>query len=301
MVRDARAHPERHAARERSGVNHAVLPHHGDADARERWHRIFGRFGTIVLVANSDAVDVATLRSSYGESTLFVFFNKVYKVLDRRFQGPCLLVARSGPAGANIVYRREVPDVLRLVDGAGFLGICNLRAGRHERFSEPAEFGNACPVGHLDCAADLADFYPSTHVATSGFALALFLLELLPESRIVLAGFTARRSVRWKLFADHDWTFEQIVQRLLLRAGRLQSANAVPEDVLSPIARRFPELRNADVASVAAEVVAERLEGANLAIDDLLRLTRPQRRLDDALRRLKPRTRKQKLGDAAGG
>ncbi|MBB3934753.1 3-deoxy-manno-octulosonate cytidylyltransferase [Aureimonas phyllosphaerae] len=274
-----------------------VLPLADEPGANERWAAFFGAYATIVLVANSDAVDIASLRARYGASALFVFFNKVYKVLDAPFDGECLLVARSSRAGANIVYRREVEDVLRLVRSERFRGICNLRAGRHERFSAPAEFGAGIAVGQLDTAASMDGFYPSDQVATSGFALALFLAERCAGSRIVLAGFTARRSKRWKLFTDHDWTFEQIVQRLLVRARRLETAGVATDDLFGAIAQRFPGISSADVALVGAEVLAERLDGANAAIDDLLRTTRPQRRVSDWLRRLKPKTRKAKIAE----
>ena len=273
------------------------FPLSDEANGAARWAAFFRGFGTIVLVANSDAVRIDALRSRYGEDTLFVFFNKVYKVLDRAFDGPSLLVARSGPAGANIVYRREVGDVVALLRSPRFHGICNIRAGESERFSAPAEFAIPEPVGQLDLAPGLKGFYPSTHLATSGFALALFLVEAAPAARVVLAGFTARRSQKWKLFADHDWTFEQIVLRLLIRAGRLESTGAVADDVFGAIARRFPQFTPGEVSTVAGEVLAERLEGANLAIDDLLKLTRPQRRFDALLRRLKPKTRKARLAE----
>lgn len=263
----------------------------------------FSRFPAIVLVANSDAVDIARLQAAYGEGALFVFFNKVYKVLDRPFAGRCLLVARSGPAGANIVYRREVPDVLRLVAGAGFGGILNVRAASSERFSTSAEFGGGT-VGHLDLSPTMDGFYPASHVATSGFALALFLAENCPSSKIALAGFTAKRSTRWKLFEDHDWTFEQIVLRLLLRSGRLDVALGSPaagDETLSKIALRLDGVSAADVALVTGEVLSERLATANSAIDRLLRLTRLQARADTWLRRLKPATRKSKLPPPGGG
>lgn len=272
-----------------------ALPRDGEGDAHRGWREVFAPYPAIVLVANSDAVEIDALRRRYGEDALFVFFNKVYKVLETPFDGAALLVARSGPAGANIVYRREVADVVRLVRSPRFLGICNLRAGARERFSSPAEFAVADAVGHLDLAGGFEGFYPGSHVATSGFALAIFLCEQHLDARIVLAGFTAKRSTRWKLFADHDWTFEQIVQRLLIRAGRLESAGPVADELLGPIHRRFPEIDPAEVGAVAAEVLAERLEGANLAIDELIRLTRPQRRFDGWLRRLKPKTRKARL------
>jgi hypothetical protein len=279
------------------------LPLHGEANGMERWSAFFSRFATVVLVANSDAVRIGELRARYGGEALFVFFNKVYKVLDAPFDGQCILVARSSRAGANIVYRREVDDVLRLVRSPSFQGVCNLRAGAHERFSTPAEFGGDVPVGHLDMAGSLHGFYPSDQVATSGFALALFLVEHCPATRIVLAGFTAQRSKRWKLFTDHDWTFEQIVQRLLLRAGRIETTGAASDDLFGAIARRFPDVSPADVALVSAEVLAERLDGANGAIDDLLKTTRTQRRFGDWLRSMKPKTRKAKIAeqDATAG
>ena len=77
----------------------------------------FKGFARVVLVANSDAVDIAALSARYGDGTLFVFFNKVFKVLDAPFERPSLLIARSSQAGANIVYRGEVGTVLRLLRG----------------------------------------------------------------------------------------------------------------------------------------------------------------------------------------
>lgn len=261
----------------------------------------FAAFPVVVLVANSDAIDLPRLQAAYGPDALFIFFNKVYKVLDRPFEDSCLLVARSGPAGANIVYRREVADVLRLVNGPRFRGVLNIRGGTREAFSDRAAFG-LDRVGHLDLAPTVADFYPSTHVPTSGFALALFLAERCPASRVALAGFTARRSTRWKLFEDHDWTFEQIVLRLLFRTGRLEVAPGSPGASNSPfaaIAGRLEGVSAADVGLVANEVLAERLAMANSAIDRLLRLTRLQDRFDGWLKGWKPKTRKAKLAEEA--
>ncbi len=49
---------------------------------------ILAAFSHIVLVANSDAVDIqAACQAQFPSSALFVFFNKVYKVLDRPFHG----------------------------------------------------------------------------------------------------------------------------------------------------------------------------------------------------------------------
>ena len=268
-----------------------------------QWRSFFSGYRTIVLCANSDAVDIDELAACYGEGTLFVFFNKVFKILSQPFAGESLLVARSSPAGANIVYRGEVETVVSLLRSPRFGGVLNVKAGEAERFS-PAEAFGTVRAGHLDLSGELADFYPAGFVPTSGFALALWLVEHCAGGRVVLAGFTARRSEKWKLFHDHEWTFEQIVLRVLANAGKIERDGASSADPIAAIGRRFPDLSQAEIASVAAEVLGERLEGANIAIDRLYSLTRLQARFDGFLRRLKPRTRKAKLAqtkDAAAG
>lgn len=268
------------------------------ASGPDGWRGLFGAYDDIVLVANSDAVDIGDLTRRFGERTLFVFFNKVYKVLDQPFDRKSILVARSSEAGANIVYRREVDDVVRLLSPPGFLGILNLRVATAERFSGAEEFGDRS-VGFLDLSRHFADFYSTRHVPSSGFALAVWLTEQRLSSRVHLAGFTAKRSTAWKVFHVHDWTTEQIVQRLLLRAGRLHAIPGGQLDVpLGRIARRFPEIDVSDVSLVAADVLSERLEQANVAIDRLFSLTRLQARFDGLLRSLKPKTRKAKLAAA---
>ena len=139
----------------------------------EDWRSLLERFSHIVLVANSDAVNLPRLRAELpAGTTLFVFFNKVYKVLDAPFTGNALLVARSGTMGANIIHRREVADVLKFFSGDGFLGIMNLRVSDEERLSPAADFGGA-PAGHVDLAGFFSDFYPAGKMPTSGFGLAL--------------------------------------------------------------------------------------------------------------------------------
>ncbi|WP_152048423.1 3-deoxy-manno-octulosonate cytidylyltransferase [Aureimonas psammosilenae] len=259
------------------------------------WATVFSRFADVVLVANSDDVDLDALRAAFGPRTLFVFFNKTYKVLDGPFERPSLLVARSSEAGANIVYRREVEKVLKPFDSEAFLGIANLRVSERENFSRPEEFGSRA-VGFLDLSGVFATIYPGTHLPTSGFALALWLAEQRLGIGIHLAGFTARRSARWKLFADHDWTFEQTALRLLANAGLIRLTGERAGDLpFTRFAERFPEIDRADIAIVAATVVADRLANTDRAVDRLFSLTRLQGRLDTWLRSMKPQTRKERL------
>lgn len=268
--------------------------------APEDWRALFARYAEIVLVANSDAADIAAISARHPGECLFVFFNKVYKVLSEPFRRPSILVARSSGAGANIVYRREVKTVTALLAPPGFAGILNLKAGDDERFSAAEDFAGR-PVGFLDLAPHLRTFYPESHVASSGFALALWLTEQALPGRLYLAGFTATRSEAWKVFHVHDWTFEQVVQRLLVRKLKLFiDGEGLSTTSMAAIAGRFPDVDAGEIALVASEVLSERLEGANVAIDGLISLTKLQRRLDKALRSLKPKTRKAKLADAKG-
>ncbi|KQT83575.1 hypothetical protein ASG48_12445 [Aurantimonas sp. Leaf443] len=239
---------------------------------------------------------MAALSAGHGADTLFVFFNKVYKVLDAPFERPALLLARSSAAGANIVYRREVDAVLGYFGGEAFLGLVNLRVASGESFSPRGDFGPR-PVGYLDLAGYFDGFYDPAFVPSSGFALAVWLVEQLPDATIVLAGFTGQRGAKWKIFRDHDWTFEQIVQRLLAKEGRLSEARkgAGQTAAIERIARRFPQVEPVALVSVASDVLAQRLDQSDGAMDELIVLTRPQRRLRGLLARLKPRTRKQRL------
>ena len=78
------------------------------------WRPLFASYSVIALVANSDehrlglvrGDDIDALRASLPSDTLFVFFNKVYKVLYKPFNGNALLAVRSGTGGPNILSRR---------------------------------------------------------------------------------------------------------------------------------------------------------------------------------------------------
>src|ERR1700712_1660807 len=143
----------------------------------QEWRGLFAAFTHVVLVANSDEVRIAELQEAFPESALFVFFNKVYKVLDRPFTGHSLLISRGQPRGANIVYRREVDEVVKFFPRDRFLGIMNLRVHASEKLNTAADYENN-PTGHLDLVGFCGDFYPEDKLPTSGFAMALWLSDL---------------------------------------------------------------------------------------------------------------------------
>ncbi|EJC80467.1 hypothetical protein Rleg4DRAFT_2097 [Rhizobium leguminosarum bv. trifolii WSM2297] len=260
----------------------------------DAWKALLSRYSHIVLVANSEAVDLEWLRSELPETALYVFFNKVYKVLDEPFVGHSMLVARSDVMGAHIVHRREVADVLRFFSGDDFLGVVNIRVSVEENLSESGRFEGA-QVRHLDLAQMLVGVYPIGKIATSGFAVALWLADLQLPAKILLSGFSAKRSEKWKVFDVHDWTFEQIFLRLFARMGSISMMGGVDASPYSALAKRFPDVPPIEIAMTAAEVLSERLDNTNTQIDRLMSVTKFIRSVDNFFRRFKPKTRKERF------
>ncbi|MFK3968492.1 3-deoxy-manno-octulosonate cytidylyltransferase [Ensifer adhaerens] len=253
-----------------------------------QWRALLANFSHIVLVANSEAVNIRELQTEYPQTALFVFFNKVYKVLDEQFSGNALLVSRAQPGGANIVYRHEVADVVKLFAPERFLGIMNIRLATTERLNTSADYLDT-PTGHLDLTGFCGEFYPQEKMPTSGFAIALWLVDLQLPSKIVLAGFSAKRSDKWRVVAVHDWTFEQVFLRLFARVGKLSIHDGVAKNTYASLASRFPELTAADITATIAEVLSSRLSQTDAQVDKLISLTNVLRSIDEFLRRLKPK------------
>lgn len=251
------------------------------------WRSIFAAYSRIVLVANSDAVDIAGIQQAYPVGTLFVFFNRVYKVLNEPFQGPALLVSRGSPKGANIVYRREVGDVVKFFPKDCFLGIMNIRLTAEEKLNSAADFQNT-PTGHLDLSGFCSDFYTEDKIPTSGFAMTLWLNSLKLPGEIILAGFSARRSRKWRAVSVHDWSFEQVFLRLFAQQGKITIHSGVSNNAYASLAKQFPEIPPVQISLAIADVLSERLANANAEIDKLISLTNFIREIDNFLRRLKP-------------
>ncbi|WP_085035158.1 3-deoxy-manno-octulosonate cytidylyltransferase [Ensifer aridi] len=254
----------------------------------EQWRALFSPFSHIILVANSDQVSIKELQAEYPPTALFVFFNKVYKVLDEQFSGRSLLISRAQPGGANIVYRQEVADVVKLFSPDRFLGIMNIRLAASERLNSSSDYLGT-PTGHLDLTGFCSDFYPDDKVPTSGFAMALWLVDQQLPVEVVLAGFSARRSEKWRVVAIHDWTFEQIFLRLFARVGKLSMHGGVAKNSYASLTSRFPELPAVEISSTIAEVLGSRLSQTDAQVDKLISLTNVLRSIDEFLRRLKPK------------
>ncbi|MGO8565350.1 hypothetical protein ACC743_38945, partial [Rhizobium ruizarguesonis] len=53
------------------------------------------------------------------------------------------------------------------------------------------------------------------------------LCQIKVTGKILLDGFSAKRSEKWKVFDVHDWTFEQIFLRLFARMGSISMVGGV--------------------------------------------------------------------------
>jgi len=273
-----------------SSLDSPVQLHHGEPS----WRGFFSGYSNIVLVANSEEVDIENLKLEFPNNTIFMFFNKVYKVLDGPFDRPSVLVCRSGMMGANIVHRREVPEVLKYFDRESFLGVINIAISPEERFS-PAEAFGGVGVKHLHLAPVLSEFYPERKLPTTGFGLAMWLRGLGIPASIHLAGFSSKRSEKWKVFDVHDWTFEQVALRLFHRSGDIALMPSPSENPYISFQNSFPQFTQMEIAMTANEIVSERLLAVNSMIDRLMSVTKILRFFDNSFRKIRPKTRKQRF------
>ncbi len=256
--------------------------------SEQDWRAFFSRFPRIILVANSEQVDVPALKRAYPDDSLFVFFNKAYKILRQPFAGHSMLVSRAQPRGANIVYRGEVDQVLGLFAPSTFCGIANIRLADTETPNTQADYGGAA-TGHLDLTELCRDIYPADKLPTSGFALAYWLLEQRVPVEVVLAGFSAKRSETWRVVAVHDWTFEQVCLKVFAQAGKLSLHEADLASPYAKLAARFPEIPPSDISFTVADVLSQRLGNTDAQVDKLISLTGVLKSADLFLRKLRPR------------
>ncbi|MEV4605992.1 3-deoxy-manno-octulosonate cytidylyltransferase [Neorhizobium sp. LMR1-1-1.1] len=260
----------------------------------QEWKSFFSGFSHFVLVANSDEQSLEAIRSSYPETALFIFFNRVNKVLSKPFDGNSILVTRSNQAGSELVYRDILGQMVSLLPSPGFKGVLNMRVVEFEHLMEPSQFKQT-PAGTLDLAEYFRSFYPREHTASSGFAMALWLCEHIPASKVVLTGFSATRGKKWKLFLIHDWVFEQSALNLLAMNGRIEFSGKTVQNPYTALLQRFPDLKNEDVLFASVQTLSMQLENSKRHIDRLISITAPLRLLYDGFKALKRKSKKDRI------
>ncbi|MER0239445.1 hypothetical protein [Fulvimarina sp. MAC8] len=253
-----------------------------------------GDYTSVVLVANSQEAAAALESDRFGRKPLFVFFNRVFSILKTRFERDCILVTRATPTGSGLVYKGEIGRAIDSLDGRGFHGIVNLKAGPDELLNPDSDFGLSDSAA-LDLTSRLKSLYSADRLPSSGFALAVWLAQARPGIPIYLLGFTGTRSISQRVLAVHDWTWEQTVLHMLTTAGLLDTAHISSERSSWPLARfrsEFPEIGDSDFAKASAQVLSWRLDATNRMVDLVLRSIKPSLAMSRLIDRLRPASRK---------
>ncbi|EAU42372.1 3-deoxy-manno-octulosonate cytidylyltransferase protein [Fulvimarina pelagi HTCC2506] len=238
---------------------------------------IFRSHSTVAIMANSPALDLGAVMRELPEDTLFVFFTHCEKVLHSPFERSALLVhrMRTERISMNDDDRLETSRSF-FAPGAleGEVGVFvsldtqSIEGPRENR--TPVEF----PV--IDCDVLFAPFYTAGHRPSSGFALALWLIDRVPETTVVLCGFTGVRDGVFRMSDNHDWTLEQTLLRVFYRSEQLirfEGRDGALGSV-TRIAKAFPEFRPAEIALVAMEVLNERTSALDRMVAHLLSVWR---------------------------
>ncbi|WP_331688098.1 3-deoxy-manno-octulosonate cytidylyltransferase [Consotaella aegiceratis] len=238
-------------------------------------HDTLASYSAIVVVANSEAAELTELRRALPQNTLFIFFNEASRVLAEPFDGSAVLVARSGVRGPAVVRKGKMDKILARFAPGALDRVVDLRVAEIETFV-PAEGFKFPAVEFLDLVAHFSALYPGGKTPSSGYAMAAWIASLGLDCDLVLCGFTARRSDKWKVFDVHDWAFEQVALRLFERKGlaRFHPPAQLRPTPVEALERQFPDLQRRDILSLGYEVLSQRIEHTNLFIDRLWSLTR---------------------------
>lgn len=222
---------------------------------------------------------------SRQDKTIFIFFNDARRVLPAGFDGDSVLVLRSGKTEPSVVRRGRLPAITRSFAPQRLKAIIDLRVNEAEAQIR-TDVHAAWRITFLDLAAYFSERYPAGKIASSGYAMAVWLHESFPEKAITLRGFNALRSQSWKVFDIHDWIFEQCALRLMAASGSLRVEGTTPAQptAMAALQAQFPRSGLPELLSVQAAVLSDRLEHANGFIDQLWSATKFSRFLRRCLR-----------------
>ncbi|MDK1374970.1 MULTISPECIES: hypothetical protein [unclassified Sinorhizobium] len=246
---------------------------------------LLSRYETVALIANSEGVDVDAVVRALPERTLYVFFTGCAKVLTRPFDGDAVLCHRLIADGTRFLKSRKHFDRAYSLFSQPPKAEIGVLADRGVPEGAPrvttARTSTLVPYT-LDFDHALGPLYPVDRMPTTGFAVALWLVEKVPDANVSLCGFTGTAGLQFNMYSEHDWTFEQIMLQLLAQKGRIQrfeDSLCEPAGALARIIGRFPEFDEATIALVAANVLANRLTGTERQVSRLWARTKLERNI----------------------
>ncbi|OJF95163.1 hypothetical protein AX761_18185 [Rhizobium sp. 58] len=239
---------------------------------------LFSTYESIALIANNEKNDMAAIEGRLPENTLFVFFNQCDKVLAAPFQRDAILRVRLISLGEVLDSRKHQVRAHRLLPKLKtVIGVlANRGSARREEGPDAPLKSPAVPLT-LDFDYLFPSFYPSRRYASTGFAVALSLLENIGNAAIYLCGFSGVPGQKFSMNASHDWVFEQTLLQLMIGQGRLHRIDPQATDTAGPslsrIPQRYPEFKPADVALAATQAVNERFIGMEHRVSKLWQMT----------------------------
>lgn len=256
-----------------------------DVQEPQAFEALLERYGTIALVANSESVNIDTIVNALPSNTLFVFFTGCAKVLSAPFPRDAVLCHRMVAGGKRFFKSQRHFDSARSFFPQGVkaeVGILAEKVGIDD--SRPLSPRRSDLVPYIiDFDYTFDNFYPAGRMPTTGFALALWLIESRPDTKVVLCGFTGVAGTKFNMYAEHDWTFEQTVLSLFAKNKRIvrlqESDTATSQDWLSNVSRQFPEFNQGEIALAAAQVLGNRFTGLERRVSKLWDLTKWQRQI----------------------
>ncbi|WP_331371769.1 hypothetical protein [Sinorhizobium chiapasense] len=254
---------------------------------------ILSGYEIVALIANSEDVDVDAVVRAMPERTLYVFFTGCAKVLTRPFDRDAVLCHRLVADGTRFLKSQKYFDRAYSLFSQPLKAEIGVLADRGVPEGAPrvttARRSTLVPYS-LDFDHAFGSLYPVGRMPTTGFAVALWLVEKVPHANVALCGFTGTAGLQFNMYSEHDWTFEQIMLQLLAKKGRIRRFEerlCEPAGALARICSRFPEFDEATIALVAANVLASRLTGTERQVARLWARTKLERKIRGFFKRFK--------------
>ena len=259
----------------------------------EEFEAFLTGYEKVALIANSEAVDIKAIQAGLPEKTLYVFFTGCAKVLHRPFTGDAVLCHRLVGDGSKFLKSQKHFDRAHSLLANGLKAEIGVLASRRMTDGAPSITSprQSPLVGHtLDFDYDFGTLYPQGRMPTTGFAIAIWLIEKIPHANIVLCGFTGVAGLQFDMYTEHDWTFEQIMLELFVKKGRISRFGEGLDTAAGSFSRiqaRFPEFGEAAIALVATNVLANRYTGMERQVAKLWSSTKLERRIRGFFKRFK--------------
>ncbi|OLP58415.1 hypothetical protein BJF93_16155 [Xaviernesmea oryzae] len=249
-------------------------------------------YDAVALIANSESVVIDEIVAALPARTLYVFFTGCAKVLNGPFPHDAILCHRLVAGGTRFLKSQKHFDRAHSFFPQGLkaeVGLLAERGAASDAVTRQAPRASALVAETIDFDHVFAGFYPEGRMPTTGFALALWLIEAMPQARIYLCGFTGVAGAQFNMYVEHDWTFEQTLLSLFEQSGRLSRLGqgaGLSTDSFARIHSRFPEFGEGKIALAAAQSLANRFTGMERQMAKLWAMTKMRRNIRAFFKRI---------------